>query len=297
VPFDGTRVSITVPMIVQAEGPRAPDHTVSPKQFRFAFAVLLPSGQQPSAADVEKIDRARTAWESFFNEATANLGTAETRLGRQLALSVWPSAGVLLGRTITGAVTLAAPAAAPLTVNLTAANASVGLPGAVTIPAGSRTADFVITGANPGAAEIAARVNDTYETARAAIQVRTGAASLVLERLETSPFIDPVLVLPALGFSLRGGPGVVLGETLRFRVRDDNFVPFPGLRLNATASGSGAVAPSPLVTNAQGIVDLQWRLDTRPGANTLSVSLEGQPEIAVTVRATGVAQPFRRRGL
>jgi hypothetical protein len=42
-------------------------------------------------------------------------------------------------------------------------------------------------------------------------------------------------------------------------------------------------------------VEIEWRLADQPGPNTLTMSLEGQPDITVRAQATGVYQPFRRR--
>src|SRR5262249_31941924 len=142
---DGTRLDITVPMIVQAEGPRAPDLSVAQKRFRFAFALLLPAGSTPSAADITKLDRFRTAWETYFASATNDRAQAETKLVKQLQLSVWPAAGLIQGRTATATVTLGAPAGAPVTVNLSASTGAISVPSSVTVAAGSRAADFTIT--------------------------------------------------------------------------------------------------------------------------------------------------------
>jgi hypothetical protein len=297
ISFDGTRVAITVPMIVAAEGPRAPDFQSSPKRFRFAFALLLPAGQQAAPADIAKLETIRTAWETFFNQATSTLGTAETKLQRQVALSIWPAAGVVAGRGITATVTLGVAAAGPVTINLSAANGSAGVPASVTVAAGSRSANFSISGNTAGLAEIVARgPDDSYETARAFVQVRSSTAGLILEQLESTPLIGTFLTLPALGIPLHGGPGVPLGERLKFRVRDSNALPYPGLRLNASASGGGAISPSNLVTDSNGVVEIEWRLANQPGPNTLTVSLEGQPDVTARVPATGVYQPTRRRG-
>ena len=293
--FDGTRLDITVPMIVAAEGRRAPDASVSPKQFRFAFLLLVPAGTTPKQADIAKLDRFRTAWEPFFSNATENRGQAITRLAKQVQLSVWPAAGLVQGKTVTASITLGAPASAPVTVNLSASNSSISAPGSVTVPAGSLRAEFPITANTAGVAELVAQgPGDSYETARAFLQVRTSTAGLRLERLESPTFVGP-LVLPALGIPLSGGLGTNLGEPLIFRVRDDNFLPYPGLRLTASPSGSGSVTPSDLTTDAHGIVLVNWRLDTTPGVNTLNVSVEGQPDVSVKVQAVGVPQPVRRR--
>jgi hypothetical protein len=103
------------------------------------------------------------------------------------------------------------------------------------------------------------------------------------------------LTLPRPSLPLAGGLGAPLNEQLIFRVRDENFLPYPGLQLAAAPSGAGSVAGSNLVTDERGWVRINWRLDTNPGPNTLNVSLEGSPEISATAQAVGVPQPARRR--
>jgi len=293
--FDGTRLDITAPMIVAAEGPRLPDHTLSPKQFRFAFALLVREGTTPPAADIERLDRYRTAWETFFGQATGDRARAETRLVRHLQLSVWPAAGLLQGRTITASVGLAAPASSPVTVRLEASGGAISVPGSVTIPAGRQSAQFTIQGAAAGAAELTARgPDDSYETARAQLFSRASAAGLELERLDSIELRFGAYTR-ALPGALSGGLGTPLAEELIFRVRDANFLPYPGVRLTASASGAGSVAPAPLVTDERGWARVRWTLDANPGTNSLTLALDGQPEVSARAEAVGVPQPARRR--
>ena len=79
------------------------------------------------------------------------------------------------------------------------------------------------------------------------------------------------------------------------RLRDNNLVPYPGVRLEAVASGAGAVAGSNLVTDARGWVRINWKLDSNPGVNTLTLRHPDEPEVSVTLRAVGLATPARHR--
>ncbi len=298
--FDGTRLDITVPMIVAAEGKRAPDYTLSPKQFRFAFVYLTPAGATPSAADLSKMDAIRSSWENYFAAATNNLARADTKLVKQLQLSVWPASGIIQGGAINASVTLGAPATAAVTVTLAASNGSIGVPGSVTIPAGSRSAQFSITGNSPGPAQLTAQGPDSsYETSVASLQVRAGMTGLTLERLSTEG-IAVGLILPADQVIVSAGPfsgpaGNILNEDLVFRVRDESFLPYPGLALTASVSGAGSITPSSPITDAQGRVHLTWTLDTNPGLNTLTVTLNGQPSASAKVQALGAVHVPRFR--
>jgi hypothetical protein len=182
VGINGTRKDISVDMIVAAEGRRSPDTTVSQKEFRFAFALVVPSGGQPSAADLAKIEAIRAAWGPFFNQAVENRGAAVTELAKQLHLSTWPAGGVLVGRPAEATVTIANAAGADLPVRLRAGNNSITVPPMVTIAAGSGSAAFTITGNGPGVAELTAEaMQPGYETARTYVSVRGSAAGLSLE--------------------------------------------------------------------------------------------------------------------
>ncbi|HYM13601.1 MAG TPA: Ig-like domain-containing protein [Bryobacterales bacterium] len=294
--FDGTRLDITLPMITAAVGPRAPDYTLSAKQFHFAFVLLVPAGQTPAAADVAKLDAYRTAWETYFAAATDNNGKAVTSLTKQLELSVWPNAGMIQGRTLSATVTLGSPAAAPVTVSLSASSSAITVPASVTIPAGSRSASFTITGAASGTATLTAQGPDaSYETIQAFIKVRSSLAGLTLERL-SAPLLDAALIFPfPPTLPLTGSAGGVLGEDILFRVRDESYVPYPGLQLDASPSGAGLITPSSLITNASGRVRFKWKLDSNPGMNTLNVLLDGQPDISGRVQVLGRLQPPRFR--
>jgi hypothetical protein len=293
--FDGARFDVTVPMIVASEGPRLPPAAVSPRAFRFAFVLLVPAGSSPSAAEIAKLERIRVAWEPFFAAAVENRGRAESRLVKQLALSVWPAAGLIQGRSITATVSLAASATAPVTVALSASGGQVTVPGAVTIPAGQRSAEFPITANSTGVTELAARgPDDSFETARAQLSVRNSLAGLRIEQLWNLA-LSFGLILRAPEFESSGAPGFPLPDALIFRVRDENFLPYPGLRINAAPSGSGSVAPSALVTDGRGWVRLRWTLDRNPTVNTLAVSLDGQPDVNAQSKAGAAVQPARRR--
>ena len=297
--FDGTKFEVNLPMIVAAEGRRLPDHTVSPRSFRFAFVLLAPAGSSPSAAEIAKLERIREAWERAFAQATEMRARAETRLVRGLSLSVWPAAGLIQGRTVQATVSLAAPAASPLTVRLAAAGGQVSVPASVTIPAGQRSAEFSISANSTGVTELVATGPDNnYDTGRAMLSVRSDLAGLRLEQLWTLA-LSFGLVLPApaaqqIAPSNRAGSQVF--EEILFAVRDENFLPYPGLRLNVSASGSGSTAPAAPLTDGEGRARLRWTLDRAPGNNTLTVSLDGQPDISARVTTAGAQfQPSRRR--
>jgi len=80
VTFSGTRVNVTLQQIVAAMGARVPSAAQAPRVHSQAFIHLVSAGRTADTANVAKIDRFRTAWESFFLTATDGLMHASTRL-------------------------------------------------------------------------------------------------------------------------------------------------------------------------------------------------------------------------
>ena len=77
----GTRTDYTMADIIAKYGARVPDANSAPNNFRVAFILVVPAGQYPPpAADLNKLDGFRTAWEAFFLAETNGRGTMETRL-------------------------------------------------------------------------------------------------------------------------------------------------------------------------------------------------------------------------
>lgn len=75
----GQRVDLSVGQIIQAEGARVPTSATSQKSFRVAF-ILFSKNTNPTAANFQKVDRIRTAYETYFKTKTENKGTLNTTL-------------------------------------------------------------------------------------------------------------------------------------------------------------------------------------------------------------------------
>ena len=80
VTFSGTRRGVLIQDIIAAMGPREPAAAASPRVHVQAFIHLVSAGRQTDAANVSKIDRFRSEWETFFFRATDGRMRAETRL-------------------------------------------------------------------------------------------------------------------------------------------------------------------------------------------------------------------------
>ena len=80
VRFNGTRRDVVIEDIIAIHGPRNPPSAQSSRVHRQAFLFVVGAGRTPGNAQVEKVDRIRREWESFFLRATNNRMTADTRL-------------------------------------------------------------------------------------------------------------------------------------------------------------------------------------------------------------------------
>jgi len=80
VTLNGTKQTVTIDQIIQANGPRSPGAAAAPKSFRSAVVLLVKQGTQPSAATLSKVTRFRLAWESYFGQSTDYLGSFNTGL-------------------------------------------------------------------------------------------------------------------------------------------------------------------------------------------------------------------------
>ncbi len=276
--FDGIRQDVTAQMIVNAEGRRVPDSTVAQRHFSYAFVMVVREGTEPSAPDLEQLDRLRTEWERFFSGATENRGTASTAMVKQLRLSTWPAGGVLRGSPATATVSIASPAARSLEVTLAADTGVLTVPGTVTIPPGRTSISFPISGLRAGVSDLTAlAAGSTYEVSRSRVQVREDAALLRFETVS--------------GANQQGGRGAALPQPVVLRLRDENDLSFAGVGVNLSASGDGAVTPARAVTDEQGRVQVSWRLATTGSTNTLRAALEAAPAVAASVTATALERP------
>ena len=104
VSFDGERKEITVDMIIEAEGKRIPDASVSQRKFNFAFILVVDEGEEPAEADIQKLETIRSEWEPYFEQATDLRADAQTELVRELHLSTWPASGLVVGSPATATV-------------------------------------------------------------------------------------------------------------------------------------------------------------------------------------------------
>ncbi len=258
VVFDGRRRDVTVDELINTIGRRVPDHTVSQKEFRFAFILIAPEGQQPSADQVAQIERYRAEFENYFAQATSNRAAASTKLRRALHVSAFPAAGLLSGARTTISVSTSAPVASALPLLLRTRNGVAAAPSAVAIPAGAREASFEVAARQNGVEVLVIEPGDpAYETVTVRLQV-SQPQSLRLE------VVSGDRQRPASGF---------LPAPVVFRLTDANGLPYPGVALRASVTGGGRVESVTARTDEKGLASFRWA----PGAdsiNLLTVTLD-----------------------
>jgi uncharacterized protein (TIGR03437 family) len=273
--FDGRRQDIGVDDVARAVGRRTPDYTVAQRRFRFAFAVIVPPGEQPTASQLAQLEAYRQSFPDYFGEASDRNGAAETTIRRSLKLSLYPAAGIVEGTIATATLTVQTPPEADLQIALTAPNGSASAPASVTIAAGATTASFSVRGLRVGVEELTATPPAPYETAAARIQV-AGAAS-------------PMLRLAAVsGDRQSTPPSGPLPEPVVVRLTDINDLAYPGATIVATPSAGGSVESAEVLTDAQGRAAFRWT----PGpasSSQLRLELKNAPSVFLTVNGGSAA--------
>jgi hypothetical protein len=79
VDLRGTRKDIRIEDVISAMGPRVPSAATAQKSFREAFIYIV-KGAPETSDELAKLERIRTAWETYFSDSTGRRGTMSTRL-------------------------------------------------------------------------------------------------------------------------------------------------------------------------------------------------------------------------
>ena len=66
--------------IVSLNGPRVPSSATAPRSFRIAFALIVPPGTAPTAADLQKVETFRNAFVPYFHYASRGKGAVDATL-------------------------------------------------------------------------------------------------------------------------------------------------------------------------------------------------------------------------
>ena len=291
--FDGERVEVTIGDIVAAHGPRAPDHTVSQRNFRYAFILLKQEGEEVPPADIEKMERFRTAFGEHFDQVVGNRARTETKLVRKLGLTTWPAAGVLQGSTTEAAVFLENRTLEPLEVQLSSDSDLLQVPPSATIPAGEQFIEFPVSGVTAGVASLTATLGDEFEVSHSRIRVLGNPSSLSSQRILPLEILfgDPRERLRT------GRVGAPMPFFFFFQVFDNNFLIYQDVRFNITVSGDGRADPPNPLSDSFGFITVNWTLASKPGPNQMTVQIEGSTRPPLVIEAVGVLSPPRHRNV
>ncbi len=275
VAFNGQRLDVRVEDIIAAEGPRRPDHTVAQRRFRAAFLLVVDRNKPASDYDLARLERLRQEFENYYRESAGGRAQVDTTLRRALRVSAFPAAGVLQGSSIPVTISLEKPAEAPLAITLKPAGNLVEVPAIVSIPAGATQARFELKGLRAGVEELSIEPADTrYETVVARIRVANSAQGLKLAVVSGDRQIAT--------------PGQPLAQPVLVRLMDENYVPFPGVRVSAAASRGGLVTPAETVTDEEGTASFRWTPGAEP-LNELTLTALGASVVATALGRPAVA--------
>ena len=272
VEFDGVRKEIRIEDIIEAAGARRPDSSVSQRQFRQAFVLLVDEGAQPKPESLRTLRQLRRWWLSFIDLHSEGRASGSADLVRMLHLSTWPAGGLLVGCAGSGQVRISESRDTDLVVNLRLDDAIAEIPSTVTILAGEVSADFAARGLESGTATLTAEAAETgYDRLQTRLVVRTQAAELSLEPLH---FPEQF-----------GTAGSTLAEPLHYRVRDENLVPYSGIEIAFAATGTDAGGIPSSRTDAFGRAEMKWPLALSSGQQILTATISGVPDSGVETQA------------
>ena len=278
VEFDGVRKEIRVEDIIEAVGARRPDTSVSQRQFRQAFILLVDEGAQPKPESLRTLRQLRRWWLSFFDLHAEARASSSADLVRMLHLSTWPAGGLLVGSTGSAQVMIAESRDTDLVLNLRLDSAIAEVPATVTIPAGEVLVEFEARGLETGTATLTAEAAEAgYDRLETRLVVRADATELNLEQLH----------LP----EQYGTAGSTLSEPLNYRIRDENLVPYSGVELAFTATGEDAAEFQSRRTDAFGRAEIEWPLASSAGSQTLTATIGGVADSGVETEAVVSENP------
>ena len=132
-------------------------------------------------------------------------------------------------------------------------------PQSVVIPAGQRSVTFSISGAAEGTDDLLIESSDpAYESVASRVQVLSASKLKLAVLSDASP--------------------------VRVKVTDDNELPYPGVVVQARATGGGSLDRSSGVADANGVVEFAWTLPA-DSASQLLASIGSGPSVTISAAA------------
>ncbi len=274
--FDGVRKEVRLEDIIAAAGERRPDSTVSQRQFRYAFLLLVDDAASPGQESIRRLNQLRGNWRAYARVQFGDAATTATELVRMLHLSTFPAGGLIQGSSGTARVIISEARDTDLTVLLDLRDAIATVPNSVVIPAGDLFAEFSLSGLEAGVTTLTARAAEPgYDTAATRLKVREGLSGLKLLSQSSGVY---------------GIAGTAVTEPVQYRVLDENHVPYSGVELAFSASTSERIEIPSVVTDFSGRGTVEWPLGDRAGTQVLKAELKGEPSTFVLTTASVAEQ-------
>ncbi|MFN0102102.1 MAG: hypothetical protein ACKV2U_08430 [Bryobacteraceae bacterium] len=270
VSFNGDRRDVTVDELIAVDGRRIPDHTVEQRRFRLAMILIVPEGGTARAEDLALLERYRDELEAAWPRYTAGRAAIDVSIRQAVRMSIEPAAGAIAGAGVAVEVTIQQAAAVSVTLAIRAQNGLVEGPASVTIPAGARSATATFRAVRPGVETFRVEPLDAsaYMTTEARLNIATAANALTLR-----------IIAGDRQIATSGQP---LAQPIVVKLTDSNDLPYPNVRILATAGTATAAA----LTGPDGRVSLQWTPAPDP-PNILRFTVEGSALPVAEVIALG----------
>ena len=270
VGFNGDRREITVDDLIAVDGRRIPDHTVEQRRFRLAMILIVPEGASANPQDLALLERYRDELTSAWPRYSANRGVMEVSLRGSVRLSIEPAAGAIAGANAAIEVSLAQPAAAPVTIAIRQQNGLLDGPSSITIPTGARSGKATFKAVRTGVELVRAEPLDA------------GAFMSTEARLQIN--VPSALVLRILaGDRQLATPGQPLPLPVVVKLTDANDLPYPNVRIIATG---GLASPPSALTGPDGRASFRWTPSAEP-RQILRLAVEGSTVPVAEVIALG----------
>jgi hypothetical protein len=321
VTVKGTRQTVTITQVIQAEGGREPGFPVAPSTFNQAFILVVPQGGMASSADLSKLDNIRQSWEVFFRIATNGRGRINTNLGGIIGAAdliptnlfvspttVTPGSAATVNVSIANQGTIpAGPATHHIRFSddsiIDSSDPLVGVFSTGDLPPGTASAFTFSIGIPPGTpagtrfigvqadtGNAVAETNEGNNTTIAAITVTGGGfgADLVPVNLSVNPSTVPASGTTTVSVTiLNQGSTTAPSATHEIRLSTDSFVDRNDTFLASFITGD--IPPGASLTFAIGVVVPPG---TPPGGRFLGVIADALSVVAETNEANNTISVF-----
>ncbi len=313
VTVSGTRQTVTINQIIQANGPRLPDASSAQKNFRAAVILLVRQGTQASPALLDKVTRYRLAWESYFAQSADFLGSINTGLADQTTSRVVAASSAASFAPTLAPAEIAALFGQGLTTGATAIASTQPLP---TTLAGTEVRINGVAAplffASPGQinfevprATVATNLFPFVPSSTALIEVFSNGQLIRAGAFQIAPVVPAIFTLTSNGRGAAAAVDAITGTLAPFNAKQTNGQPniisvfgtglgadATDVNGNVTASVQATIDGAPVTVNyagnAPGLTGLNqfnivFPASITSGTHTLVITRNGISSQSVTI--------------